>query len=209
MKPIGINNTFTPTNPTDAAPVNPVTPAPALGLSTGVGGYPPNINTNELLLQLMQQQQKEKEEREKKELAKEIEKLKEERMLSEMRNIKDVVMATKSQGNINVNTNVNNQNQNTLGGNVPITYQQVSYSNRLVIDGCMWFVFLLLNLCFGGVGTILAGVYYGHTAMNGIDRRGELVCRGIIQILCFPCFFFGNIWGFVEAVHSFESGHCC
>ena len=77
-------------------------------------------------------------------------------------------------GNININNNTNtntNVNQNQVVSGVAVA--PVVYSDRLEINGFSWCLILILNLFLGGVGTIIAGVKYGHTAVNKKDRKGD------------------------------------
>ena len=103
-----INNNVNNINPTiqgDAAPVYPATPAPPIGVSPEVCGLQPNINSNDALIQYMQQQQRDKEA-----MMREIQRLNEEKMMSDMRNLALMNANYNNYNNIINNPVINNQN---------------------------------------------------------------------------------------------------
>ena len=205
MKPMASNINLD--YPTDMNPGNPAVPV-TLGVSNHL---PPNNSSNELLLKILEKQKEEKDERKIHEYEKEIARLKEKNMDKEFEKLRDMMLmqASSKQGNININNNTNtntNVNQNQVVSGVAVA--PVVYSDRLEINGFSWCLILILNLFLGGVGTIIAGVKYGHTAVNKKDRKGDLVCRGLGQIALVLLCCVGNIWGVIDAIYSFESGHC-
>ena len=104
-------------------------------------------------------------EREKKELNDKIHQLEQERLYSELRNLKE-------QNNVNTNIGIANLAKPS-GGNVVVQQQQaVNASSPIVVyeDGRLTYpfgiycLFLLLNLFLPGVGSIVAGILYGKTS---------------------------------------------
>ena len=125
-----------------------------------------------------------------------IEDLRQERLISEIQNLK----SQSQPQNININNNNNNnQTQQMIIGNV-----NVKVSSKLDIPGIYLCLFILFNLFLPGIGTIVAGIIYGKTAPCG-DRTGKVICKGIIQFLTF-WIIIGWIWAIIDAINSFEGG---
>ena len=108
----------------------------------------------------------------------------------------------------NIITDDNNRNNNQSKNIEENSNEKTSDSDKLKYDDCKWYLFLFLNIILGGVGTIIAGCKHGDTAMNGKNRKKELIILGIIQIILVPFCLIGNFWGCVHAYYYFESGHC-
>lgn len=144
-------------------------------------------------------------EREKKELNDKIHQLEQERLYSELRNLKE-------QNNVNTNIGIANLAKPS-GGNVVVQQQQaVNASSPIVVyeDGRLTYpfgiycLFLLLNLFLPGVGSIVAGILYGKTSRLG-DRTGNLICHGIAQLI-FAITIFGWVWAIRDALNYFARG---
>ena len=81
-----------------------------------------------------------------------------------------------------------------------ISSKKLDYSNTI------FYVILILNIFLPGVGTIVAGIGWGHTC-NGKDRTKELICRGILEFLTSGLIVV-RIQAFIEALLHFEFNIC-
>ena len=154
------------------------------------------IDTNKIILEIKKELINNENQRIIREQQQKIEDLRQERLISEIQNLK----SQSQPQNININNNNNNnQTQQMIIGNV-----NVKVSSKLDIPGIYLCLFILFNLFLPGIGTIVAGIIYGKTAPCG-DRTGKVICKGIIQFLTF-WIIIGWIWAIIDAINSFEGG---
>lgn len=100
------------------------------------------------------------------------------------------------------------QQQQGGGREVIVVQQEVAKfdDGRLKYSCGMYCLFVLLNLCLPGVGSILAGILYGNTSSRG-DRTGNVICHGIAQLI-FAITIFGWIWALRDALNYFAYNTC-
>lgn len=111
---------------------------------------------------------------------------------------------TKNQPN---NNNINiTVGQTTEAPKIERPIVAVPKTGRLTYPDSSYCLFLCLNIFLPGVGTIVAGVQYGHTSDIG-NRKDELICHGVVQLLT-SILIFGWAWAIMEASKYFEKDVC-
>ena len=120
-------------------------------------------------------------------LKKENEQLKHQQIIDKIQGNKEILGAqitainSKQQQQQSININNNNTNQNT---NTNTNTININLRGRLIYPSGIFCFLLLLNICLPGIGTIIAGVFYGNTVVP--DKVGSLICRGIFQMFTCP-----------------------
>ena len=156
------------------------------------------VDTNKIILEIKKEMNDKEKDRIIREQQEKIQDLQYNRLLSIIKDVKDNQNRQNSNININTNTNINNNNN--------ISAPLVIVSSKLVIPGVYLCLFVLFNIFLPGIGTIVAGILYGKTALSG-DRTGIVICHGVIQLL--TCWIIvGWIWAIIDTVRSFEEGSC-
>ncbi len=140
-----------------------------------------------------------------KQLELENQRLRDERINNELKEIKEAIKQPHANDGGAVNVNVVQTVGNTTEPKTDIVVVKDT-SGRLKIPSGSYSLYLCLNIFLPGVGTMVAGCQYGNTSDIG-DRTGELICHGVTQLL--TCFLiFGWIWAIMEATKYFEKGVC-
>ena len=138
----------------------------------------------------------------------EVDKLRNEKIINEIKNLKEDIndikrAPTQNTGNPNIIVNVQQQQQQQQQQGPAV----VEITNgRLKYDSGSYCLFLCLNIFLPGVGTMVAGCQYGKTSDIG-DRTGELICHGVFQLCCCVVLY-GWIWAILDATRYFEKGTC-
>ena len=139
-------------------------------------------------------------------LQKEVDDLKHKEILTKIETNKQILQAqidsNKNSQPVVINNNNNNNNNNINNNNNVVI--PIKCFRRLQYNFGIFCLLLLLNIFFPGIGTIVAGICFGHTVTP--NKTGELLCRGIFQIATF-FIIYGWIWAVMDALNYFEDGH--
>ena len=139
-------------------------------------------------------------------LQKEVDDLKHKEILTKIETNKQILQAqidsNKNSQPVVINNN-NNNNNNNINNNNNVAIPNNCF-RRLKYNFGIYCLLLLLNTVFPGIGTIVAGIGFGHTVTP--NKIGELLCRGIFQIATF-FIIYGWIWAVMDALNYFEDGH--
>jgi hypothetical protein len=132
--------------------------------------------------------------------------------LENLINTGNQISMTRGAGNTNMMMMMQQQQQQQQqqggGREVIVVEKEVEKfdDGRLKYSYGMYCLFVLLNLCLPGVGSILAGILYGKTSSRG-DRTGNVICHGIAQLI-FAITIFGWVWGLRDALNYFAYNTC-
>ena len=199
-------NSNLPVNYTNPPPY-PVNPSPPI-----IAVHPNQMNnaTDTIVTNIMENQKKLEKDKEIARLKEENQKLQMAKLETQIENLKDINrtntnLLIANQGKAEPITIINNNNNNNNNNIVATT--TTGGRGRLHYSDGMYCLFLVLNIFFPGVGTIVAAAMYGKTSDIG-DRTTEIICHGVTQLLLWITIF-GWIWAILEATRYFEAGVCC